>query len=85
MTADLASLAGMDAPTGLLIGGEWTAGRDGTLRWSRPGHRGRAGRGGQRHDRGRLDAVAAAYAALPGWAATAPRQRAECLRRAFGP
>ena len=30
------------------------------------------------------DAVSAAYAALPGWAATPPRQRAECLRRAFG-
>ncbi len=27
--------------------------------------------------------MAAAYRALPGWAATAPRQRAECLRRAF--
>ena len=30
-----------------------------------------------------LDAVAAAAGALPGWAATAPRQRGECLRRAF--
>ena len=30
-----------------------------------------------------LDAVAAAYDALPGWAATPPRQRAEVLRRAF--
>src|ERR1700727_3183207 len=30
-----------------------------------------------------LDAVSAAYAALPEWAATPPRQRAECLRRAF--
>ena len=30
-----------------------------------------------------LDAVAAAERALPGWAATAPRERAEILRRAF--
>jgi succinate-semialdehyde dehydrogenase/glutarate-semialdehyde dehydrogenase len=30
-----------------------------------------------------LDAVSAAHAALPGWAATPPRQRAEVLRKAF--
>src|SRR5262249_59368713 len=30
-----------------------------------------------------LDAVSAAYDALPGWAATPPRQRAEVLRKAF--
>ncbi|HEY0936519.1 MAG TPA: NAD-dependent succinate-semialdehyde dehydrogenase, partial [Trebonia sp.] len=30
-----------------------------------------------------LDAVGAAQAALPGWAATPPRQRAEVLRKAF--
>jgi succinate-semialdehyde dehydrogenase/glutarate-semialdehyde dehydrogenase len=30
-----------------------------------------------------LDAVSAAYQALPGWAGTPPRERAECLRRAF--
>jgi succinate-semialdehyde dehydrogenase/glutarate-semialdehyde dehydrogenase len=30
-----------------------------------------------------LDAVGAAHAALPGWSATAPRRRAEVLRRAF--
>src|SRR6202042_3737165 len=30
-----------------------------------------------------LAAVDAAAAALPGWAATPPRQRAECLRKAF--
>jgi succinate-semialdehyde dehydrogenase/glutarate-semialdehyde dehydrogenase len=30
-----------------------------------------------------LDAVGAAHAALPGWGATAPRQRAEILRKAF--
>src|SRR4029077_7135400 len=30
-----------------------------------------------------LDAVSAAQAALPGWAATPPRQRAEVLRKAF--
>ncbi|MEO7006140.1 MAG: aldehyde dehydrogenase family protein, partial [Terrimesophilobacter sp.] len=30
-----------------------------------------------------LDAVAAAETALPGWAATPPRERAEILRRAF--
>ena len=30
-----------------------------------------------------LEAVAAAYAALPGWAARPPRERGECLRRAY--
>ncbi len=30
-----------------------------------------------------LDAVAAAHDALPAWAATPPRQRGECLRRAY--
>src|SRR5258708_39457135 len=30
-----------------------------------------------------LDAVGAAHAALPAWAATPPRQRAEILRKAF--
>ena len=30
-----------------------------------------------------IDAVAAAHAALPGWAATAPRKRSEILRRCF--
>jgi len=30
-----------------------------------------------------LAAVAAAHAALPGWSATPPRERAECLRRAW--
>jgi len=30
-----------------------------------------------------LDAVGAASGALAGWAATPPRQRAECLRRTF--
>src|SRR5260370_1430080 len=32
---------------------------------------------------GALGAVTAAQGALPGWAATPPRQRAECLRRTF--
>ena len=31
MSSDLASLTGIDVPTGLLIGGEWTHGRGGRL------------------------------------------------------
>ena len=83
VTADLATLTGIDTPTGLLIGGRWGAGRGGTAPGDRPGDRGRDRRGGERHAGGRTDAVTAAHDALPGWAARPPRERGECLRRAF--
>jgi succinate-semialdehyde dehydrogenase/glutarate-semialdehyde dehydrogenase len=83
-SASLADLAGVDVPTGLLIGGEWTGGRGGgtlpvidpstedALCWVADGTVEDA-----------LDAVGAAQGALAGWAATPPRQRAEVLRRTF--
>ena len=84
MTSNLATLAGMDAPTGLLIGGEWTGGRDGKhLPVVDPATEDVLTEVADGTTEDALDAVAAAYRALPGWAATAPRQRAECLRRAF--
>src|SRR5580658_10243775 len=62
MVSNRAQLVGIEVPTDLLIGGEWTGGRGGdTLAVIDP----------------------AAQDALVGWAATPPRQRAECLRRTF--
>jgi succinate-semialdehyde dehydrogenase/glutarate-semialdehyde dehydrogenase len=84
MTADLTALTGLDVPTGLFVGGQWGGGRDGgtfpvldpateeSLTEVADGTIGDA-----------LDAVGAAHDALPAWAATPPRQRAEILRRAF--
>jgi succinate-semialdehyde dehydrogenase/glutarate-semialdehyde dehydrogenase len=78
----ITELTGMDVPTGLLIGGEWAKGSatfpvldpatEEPLAEVADGTMGDA-----------LDAVSAAHAALPGWAATPPRQRAEVLRKAF--
>ncbi|GIF08217.1 NAD-dependent succinate-semialdehyde dehydrogenase [Actinoplanes siamensis] len=71
------------APTDMLIGGRWTAGVQGdfaVLDPSTGAEIARVPRAGQ-DDVAR--AVEAASAALPGWAATAPRERAEVLRRAF--
>ncbi|NJC72614.1 NAD-dependent succinate-semialdehyde dehydrogenase [Planosporangium thailandense] len=70
-------------PTQQLVGGAWTAGEQGDFAVLNPStgeeiaRVPRAGRG----DVAR--AVDAAAAALPGWAATAPRERAEALRRMF--
>src|SRR6202789_3581274 len=58
----IAELTGIDVPTGLLIGGEWSKG-SATFPV--------------------LDPASAAQSALPAWAATPPRQRAEILRKAF--
>src|ERR1700761_7739156 len=78
----ITELTGLDVPTGLFIGGEWTKGgasfpvldpaTEEPLAEVADGTVGDA-----------LDAVSAAQAALPGWAATPPRQRAEVLRKAF--
>ncbi len=83
MSSDLASLTGIDVPTGLLIGGEWTSGRGGRLAVIDPATEAPLAEVADATEQDGLDAVSAAYAALPGWAATPPRQRAECLRRAF--
>jgi succinate-semialdehyde dehydrogenase / glutarate-semialdehyde dehydrogenase len=80
----IADLTGLDVPTGLLIGGEWGAGRGGgTFPVLDPATEESVTEVADGADEDALDAVGAAYAALPAWAATSPRQRAEILRRAF--
>jgi succinate-semialdehyde dehydrogenase/glutarate-semialdehyde dehydrogenase len=82
-TTELASLTGMQVPTGLLIGGEWGAGSRGTLPVIDPATEDPIADVADATAEDALSAVAAAHAALPGWAATPPRQRAECLRKAW--
>ena len=83
MTADLAAITGIEVPTGLLIGGQWTTGRSGTLPVVNPATEDAITEVADASPEDGLEAVGAAAAALPGWAATPPRQRAECLRKAF--
>jgi len=83
VTADLATITGIEAPTGLLIGGQWSAGRAGTLPVINPATEEPVTEVADASPEDALDAVAAAAAALPGWAARPPRERAECLRRAY--
>jgi succinate-semialdehyde dehydrogenase / glutarate-semialdehyde dehydrogenase len=83
VAADLATIAGIDAPTRLLIGGQWSTGRAGTLPVINPATEDALTEVADATPEDALDAVGAAAEALPRWAATAPRQRAEILRRAF--
>ena len=84
MSANLTELVGIEVPTGLLIGGEWTAGRGGgTLPVIDPATEDAVAEVVNGTVEDALDAVTAAQDALAGWAATPPRQRAECLRRTF--
>ncbi|HEY2506021.1 MAG TPA: aldehyde dehydrogenase family protein, partial [Streptosporangiaceae bacterium] len=83
MAADLASITGIEAPTGLLIGGQWSSGRAGTLPVINPATEDAIAEVADASVEDGLEAVGAAAAALPAWAATPPRQRAECLRRAW--
>ena len=83
MTADLATLTGMDTPTGLLIGGRWGDGRGGTMPVIDPATEDVIAHVASATPEDALDSVAAAHDALPGWAARPPRERGECLRRAF--
>jgi succinate-semialdehyde dehydrogenase/glutarate-semialdehyde dehydrogenase len=83
VTADLATLTGIDTPTGLLIGGQWTDGRGGSLPVTDPATEEVIAQVASGTPEDALEAVAAAYAALPGWAARPPRERGECLRRAY--
>jgi succinate-semialdehyde dehydrogenase/glutarate-semialdehyde dehydrogenase len=72
----------MDVPTGMFIDGEWTgAGR--TLGVTDPATEDILVEIADGTPDDALAAVAAAHRALPGWAATPPRQRAECLRKAW--
>ena len=83
MTADLATITGIDAPTGLMIGGTWSPGGDGLLPVVDPATEDTVAEVASASTGDALNAVAAAYEALPGWAATPPRQRGECLRRTW--
>ena len=83
MTADLATITGLDVPTELLIGGQWTGGRAGVLPVVDPATEDAIAEVANGTVEDALDAVTAAYDALPRWARTPPRQRGECLRRAW--
>jgi succinate-semialdehyde dehydrogenase/glutarate-semialdehyde dehydrogenase len=83
VTSDLATMAGIDAPTGLLIGGQWSTGRQGVLPVIDPATEEPIAEVADAGPEDAMEAVGAAYDALPGWAATSPRQRGDCLRRAF--
>ena len=81
-TADLAAITGIDVPTGLFVGGQWVKG-GGEIAVTDPATEETIAEVADGTLEDALDAVGAAHAALPGWAATAPRQRGECLRRAW--
>ena len=81
-TADLAAITGIDVPTGLFVGGQWVKG-GGEIAVTDPATEETIAEVADGTVEDALDAVGAAHAALPGWAATAPRQRGECLRRAW--
>src|SRR5712691_9083400 len=83
MAADLASVTGIDAPTRLLIGGQWSTGRAGVLQVIDPATEDPIAEVADATPDDALDAVAAAHQALQGWATTPPRVRGECLRRAY--
>jgi succinate-semialdehyde dehydrogenase/glutarate-semialdehyde dehydrogenase len=78
----ITELTGIDVPTGLLIGGEWGKGR-GTFPVLDPATEEPLAEVADGSVSDGLDAVTAAQAALPGWAATPPRKRAEILRKAY--
>jgi len=80
----VAELTGINPPTGLLIGGEWTAGRGGaTLPVIDPSTEDALTEVADGTVEDAMDAVTAAHNALPGWSQTPPRQRAEVLRKTF--
>ena len=82
-TTDLAATTGIEVPTGLFIGGEWTKGGAGLIGVTDPATEEIIAEVADATAEDALEAVAAADAAAAGWAATAPRERAECLRRAW--
>jgi succinate-semialdehyde dehydrogenase/glutarate-semialdehyde dehydrogenase len=78
----ITELTGIDVPTGLLIGGEWAKGAS-TFPVLDPATEEPLAEVADGTVSDALDAVSAAHSALPAWAATPPRQRAEVLRKAF--
>lgn len=78
----ITELTGMDVPTGLLIGGEWAKG-SAFFPVLDPATEEPLAEVADGSVSDALDALGAAHAALPGWAATPPRQRSEVLRKAF--
>src|ERR1700721_1969385 len=78
----IAELTGIDVPTGLLIGGEWAKG-SATFPVLDPATEEPLAEVADGTVSDALEAVGAAQAALPGWAATRPRRRGEILRKAF--
>ena len=78
----ITELTGLDVPTGLLIGGEWAKGTA-TFPVLDPATEEPLAEVADGTVSDALDAVDAAQAALPGWAATAPRKRSEILYKAF--
>ena len=83
MTADLMASTGIEPPTGLLIGGQWSAGGAGSFPVIDPATEESIAEVAAASAADALDAVTAAHDALPSWAGQPPRERAECLRRAF--
>jgi succinate-semialdehyde dehydrogenase/glutarate-semialdehyde dehydrogenase len=84
VSANRTEVVGIEVPTSLLIGGEWTGGRGGgTLPVIDPSTEDAVAEVVDGTVEDALDAVTAAQDALAGWAATPPRERAECLRRTF--
>jgi succinate-semialdehyde dehydrogenase / glutarate-semialdehyde dehydrogenase len=83
VTSDLQASTGIDAPTKLLIGGEWGAGSAGVIPVIDPATEEAIAQVADASPQDGLDAVAAAHAALPAWAAAPPRERGERLRRAY--
>jgi succinate-semialdehyde dehydrogenase / glutarate-semialdehyde dehydrogenase len=83
VAADLASITGMNTPTGLLIGGSWSPGRAGVLPVIDPATEDTIAEVAAATAEDAIEAVSAAHQALAGWAATPPRVRGECLRRAY--
>jgi succinate-semialdehyde dehydrogenase/glutarate-semialdehyde dehydrogenase len=83
VSSDLATTAGVDAPTRLLIGGQWAEGGRGVLPVINPATEEPIAEVADASVADAMDAVGAAAAALPLWAARPPRERGECLRRAF--
>jgi succinate-semialdehyde dehydrogenase/glutarate-semialdehyde dehydrogenase len=83
VTAELATITGIEVPTRLLIGGQWSAGRAGSLPVINPATEAPIAEVADASPEDALDAVGAAAAALPAWAARPPRERGECLRRAY--
>jgi succinate-semialdehyde dehydrogenase/glutarate-semialdehyde dehydrogenase len=84
MTATTPRASAVDAPTQLMIGGDWVDASDGrTFAVSDPSTGAVIANVADGSIADGLAAVTAAHDALPGWADTPPRQRAEVLRRTF--